>query len=147
LINLNLIYDMFLSGKFKKNSPKYSNEKLGISVGEKSNYLKGYFLLTKEFCSKYNITRMQLEILFRFYDDRYFTMKDLENLGFADKSRRFHIYNLRDNNLVMTFENKVTRFHQLKKWTLSRKGKMLVKRFYRILESIEDINSDYEELY
>lgn len=90
---------------------------------------------------------MQLEILFRFYDENYFTMADLEALGFADKTRRFHIYNLRDSNLVMTFENKITRFHQLKKWTLTRKGKMLVKRFYRVLESIEDINSDYEELY
>jgi|TARA_Y100000015_G_scaffold36195_1_gene37283 hypothetical protein len=138
---------MFLSGKIKKESKKYTNDKLGISKGEKSNYLKGYFLLTKEFCKKYNITRMQLEILFRFYDENYFTMADLENLGFADKTRRFHIYNLRDSNLVMTFENKITRFHQLKKWTLTRKGKMLVKRFYRVLESIEDINSDYEELY
>ena len=138
---------MFLSAKIKSGSPKYSNGNLGISKGEKSNYLKGYFLLMKEFCSKYNITKMQLEILFKFYDEKYFTMEDLENLGFADKSRRFHIYNLRDNNLVMTFENKITRFHQLKKWTLSRKGKMLVKRFYRVLENVEDINSSYEELY
>lgn len=138
---------MFLSGKIKKESKKYTNDKLGISKGEKSNYLKGYFLLTKEFCEKYDISRMQLELLFRFYDESYFTMTDLEDLGFADKSRRYHIYNLRDAGLVMTFENKVARFHQLKKWCLTRKGKMLVKRFYRVLESVEDINSDYEELY
>lgn len=34
---------MFLSGKIKKESKKYTNDKLGISKGEKSNYLKGIF--------------------------------------------------------------------------------------------------------
>jgi hypothetical protein len=138
---------LFLSGKINKKTSKYYNEGLGLSKGEKKNYLKGYFLLAKKFCKKYNITKMQLEILFYFYQESFFDIGFLKNLGFGERARRFHLYQLRDSNLVITIKHHSPQNKETKKWALTRKGKMLVKRFYRILENIEDINSEYEELY
>lgn len=138
---------MFLSSKIKNSSPKYSNGKLGISSGEESNYLKGYFLLVLKFCKKYNITKMQLEIMFYFYKEGSFTINDLTDLGFGEKVRRYHLYNLRDNHLIVCTKQYNASINEPKRWGLNRKGKMLVRRFYRILENVEDINSDYEEFY
>ena len=117
------------------------------------NYLKYYLLAMKDMEANYGIKESEMKLLLFFYDFEFFTIKaaaEFLNRNEQGVWRRF----LRpftkagwlDDNVVARYlgDDPFVRQKYLadkkKRWTLSKKARLLVQRFYRKLEGEDQIN-------
>ncbi|HBY70327.1 MAG TPA: hypothetical protein DEG69_22760 [Flavobacteriaceae bacterium] len=83
-----------------------------------------------------------IEFLFFVYDLKYFTYMYINDnyrssRNFVDRS----IPKIKDKGYIYIYQEQYMR--RVRKSCISQKGKMLVSRFYRILEGKELISKDY----
>ena len=109
---------------------------------EKSNYLKNYRPTLYFFRDRYGLKVSEIEFLFFVYDLKYFTYMYVNDnyrssRSFVDRN----IPKIKDKGFIYIYQEQYMR--RVRKYCISQKGKMLVSRFYRILEGKELINKDY----
>ena len=99
----------------------------------KPNYLKNYRIVLYYFRDCYNLKISQIEFLFFVYDLKYFTYCYVSDN--YRSSRTFVDHTLPDlfkKGYIAVYQERA--HNRARKYKISQTGKLLVSRFYRILE-------------
>ena len=104
---------------------------------DKPNYLKYYRPTLYYFRDNYNLKVSDIEFLFFVYNLKYFTGGYIANN--YPCSRTFLVYNmpnLKNKGYIAIYQERAQQ--RARKYMISQRGKLLVTRFYKILEKKED---------
>ena len=104
---------------------------------QENNYLKYYRDTLYFFGDNYNLKVSDIEFLFFVYDLKYFTGGYIANN--YPCSRTFLVYNmpnLKNKGYIAIYQERAQK--RARKYMISQRGKLLVTRFYKILEKKED---------
>ena len=105
---------------------------------DKPNYLKNYSPILFYFRDAYNLKVSDIEFLFFVYDLKYFTYSYVEknyrsSRTFVDKN----IPVIYSKGYLSIYQEKAK--YRARKYAISQKGKLLVSRFYRLLENKDSL--------
>ena len=100
------------------------------------NYLKYYRDTLFYFRDNYNLKVSDIEFLFFVYDLKYFTNTDVKkgykcSLTFLTRN----MPKLLEKGYLAIYEERAR--HRARKYMISHKGKIMITRFYNILEQVE----------
>ena len=113
-----------------------------VKRGElKVDFLKYYRLVSRWAAKNNNLSVADLELLFYLDPIKYFTIDDFKTgtLFYTWDKDRF--YRLQKNNWIDKTHNAFGKKGDHNKYKISRKGKMLINKIYRILVGQEDLPS------
>ena len=105
---------------------------------QENNYLKYYRDTLYFFRDNYNLKISDIEFLFFVYDLKYFTYSYVEknyrsSRTFVDKN----IPVIYSKGYLSIYQEKAK--YRARKYAISQKGKLLVSRFYRLLENKDSL--------
>jgi hypothetical protein len=99
------------------------------------DYLKYYRVIRYYFCTKYNITYPDLELLFFLYSEQYFSTKDFEQYNELFYWENKKLYRLIHDGWISVFRKKDG--HKRTVYCVSHKGKIMLDSFYKKLSGEE----------
>jgi len=100
------------------------------------NYLKNYRSVLFYFRDAYKLKVQDIELLLFIYDLKWFTKTYIrENFSVSKIYVYARFHDLVNRNYAYVYQEKA--HNRVRKYCIAQKGKLLVSRFYRILEGKE----------